>query len=429
MYQIDNFYLRAVALLAAQFQGNGLNGGMTNFQKLLYAILTQATAIEAQLVLLNTMRNILTAQGVQLDGIGQILGLARIPGQSDDSYRQALIFQIFIDQISGSPEQVITVLKTLTQASKIWYIEVFPAAYQMATNGLVFPTNPSDLVGAIQSSSPAGVNFLAVTATYDTLPFSFSGDVILEPLYVAPNPDDIFQLNPFYVDPGTGGVQLYVNAGETENSAFGGGFAEAYYDFTVDTTGAGQLTRSYNDKRKYSTPILGDFMSVPIKKPTVFPVWADEDQNDDESKQNNVETPPPEKQQYGWARLEFPPRNWFNWLGRYTWRWLNWLNQQEAQATVVEANAGNLYTTTVYNFSNLPSQGALLTINVIDEGDASNFYSGIAYAPQTVVSAITINQIAASSLTVSTISTAGVVTIGGGTGPYIIWGQIKTIPS
>ena len=71
-----------------------------------------------------------------------------------------------------------------------------------------------------------------------------------------------------------------------------------------------------------------------VSKPTILPEWAENDVVDPISGQNNVLEPPPEKKLEGWARLEYPPRNWFNWLARYTWRWLNWLNQQEEQSIV-----------------------------------------------------------------------------------------------
>lgn len=265
MVDIPDYYDRAVSLLASQFQIRLPDGARTNFQKMIYAISTQSQFIQDQINLLDSMRSLDTAQGVQLDGLGQIIGLARVPGQPDDSaiidgvyvqgYRESLQFQIFINQSSGTPEQVIAILKFLTQATKIWYNEVYPAAYQMATNGLVFPPNPSDLVAAIQSVSPAAVNFIGVTATYNTNPFVFSNDPFDEQLYVAPNIADPLELHPFQVDPGAGNVDLFINRGQTTNPDFGGGFAEAIWVneptipevYVIDTTGAGQLAEVIMD--------------------------------------------------------------------------------------------------------------------------------------------------------------------------------------
>ena len=104
MVDIANYYERGVALLASQFQIRNPDGSPTNLQKIIKAIASQAQKINTQQQLLQTMRYLNTAQGVQLDGLGQILGLARIPGESDASYREALQFQIFINQSHGTPE-------------------------------------------------------------------------------------------------------------------------------------------------------------------------------------------------------------------------------------------------------------------------------------------------------------------------------------
>lgn len=247
MVNIPNFYDRCVALLASQFQIRLPDGGRTNFQKMLFAISTMSQLINDQETLLQTMRYLNTAQGVQLDGIGQIVGLPRNPNETDANYRERLQFQIFVNGSSGTPEQVMRILAFLTRANKIWFFEAYPASYTMATDGLVFPNPPSDLVTAIQSASPAGVEFSAVIATYGTVPFVFSGDPFISPFFVAPNPNDILELHQFQADPGTGPEDFFVNSGQTDNPDFGGGFAEAlgfYPNYTYDNTGAGQLTEA-----------------------------------------------------------------------------------------------------------------------------------------------------------------------------------------
>jgi hypothetical protein len=157
-----------------------------------------------------------------------------------------------------------------------------------------------------------------------------------------------------------------------------------------------------------------------VSKPTVLPQWAENDVVDPVSGQNNVLEPPTEKQDEGWDRLEFPPRQWFNWLGRYTYRWLQWLNQQEEQSRVVD-NSGTDPIADVVT-------GGMCIIYVTDTTTPANFYHGIAYVPPSPGGAITVTQIAASTLTVSTISVSGILTAAGGSGNYIIYGQMKTIP-
>jgi len=254
MVDIPNYFERAIALLASQFQIRNPDGSPTNLQKVVKALCMEAQVLNEQQQLLITMRYLNTAEGVQLDGLGQILGLPRVPGQTDQSYREDLQFQIFVNQSNGTPEEVIFILKYLTEASKVWYDELYPAAYEMATNGLVgldavrFPgTNPSDLVDAIQNVSPAGVSFAALIATYNVDPFSFSSDPITEQFFVSPDPNNPTDLHPLQVDPGSGPVNFYIQRGETVDPNFGGGFAEAlgnYPDYTIDPTNAGIMVEA-----------------------------------------------------------------------------------------------------------------------------------------------------------------------------------------
>jgi hypothetical protein len=160
-----------------------------------------------------------------------------------------------------------------------------------------------------------------------------------------------------------------------------------------------------------------------VLKPTVLPVWADLDQVDPISLQNNVLTPPPEYQQYGWTLKQFPPRNWFNWLGRYTYRWLAYLSQQDAQGNTVSASNA-VPTDVIFDSVN----GGLAYIYVVDTGNAAAVYHGMVYLPPASVGA-TFVDIKKVTINTPSISASGTVTISGGTGPYIVYGQMKTIPS
>jgi hypothetical protein len=161
-----------------------------------------------------------------------------------------------------------------------------------------------------------------------------------------------------------------------------------------------------------------------VSKPSVLPQWAIDDQVDPVSMQNNVLTPPPAFQMYGWLRSQFPPRQWFNWLGRLTYNALAWLFQQEAQAIVATDSGSGAV---VFNVTT----GGLCTLWVVDTGSGggSNFYNGIAYVPPSPGSPVAMNKIANGTLTISSISTSGGVTVSGGVGPYLLWGQTKTVPS
>lgn len=172
MVQITNHFQRAISLLASQFRKNKPDGTLTNLQRLIQVLVTPAQEIEDVNWELKTERFLDSAIGAQLDALGQIIGIARNPGESDDDYRERLQFQIFINSSKGTPEDVIRIISFLTKSTRIWYHETYPAAFQLETNGLVFPDPPNELNQAIKNASPAGVNYAPITATYN-VPISF----------------------------------------------------------------------------------------------------------------------------------------------------------------------------------------------------------------------------------------------------------------
>ena len=240
MVDITNFSQRAIALLAGQFQDQPTPITYTNLQKLIRAACVSATNIQTQIQKLIFQRSIETAVGIQLDGLGQILGLARLVGQSDDSYRQALIFQIFLNSSSGTPEQLIQALSFFLGNSTIRYIDNFPASYLLESNAPIsaYPPNPNAVATAIQNLSPAGVEFGAIIATYNHLTFSFASDATNNPLYVVPDPAfSAVQLEMSSTD------YLYVDGGAFLNPGLGGTFGETGYP-NYDCPGAGQFAEA-----------------------------------------------------------------------------------------------------------------------------------------------------------------------------------------
>jgi len=65
-----------------------------------------------------------------------------------------------------------------------------------------------------------------------------------------------------------------------------------------------------------------------------FPRWASEDEIDPISGQNNVIEPPVERKSSGWTRHEVPPRQWWNWLHRKTFEWLQFLDETRGQLEI-----------------------------------------------------------------------------------------------
>lgn len=221
--QITNVYERAFALLVSQFRDSKEDGSDSNWQKLIKSIAFSFQGIEDVNFELFSERWLLTAIGIQLDLIGELLGLARYDNESDEDYRFRLQTQIFINISKGTPEDSINLLRILTRASYIRYSELQPAAFQLETNGTTFP-NPWNLLNeSIKQVSPAGVAYTPITATLGVeIPFQMGGNQALDPFYVSPDAINLAQLE---VDIPAASL-LYVNNGNVNSDNILGGLAE-----------------------------------------------------------------------------------------------------------------------------------------------------------------------------------------------------------
>lgn len=242
MVAIPNHFERALALLASQFREEGVGGGYTNFQKLIKALTVSLQELDDLNQDLKNNRSLDTAIGQQLDGLGEILGLPRIPGESDDSYRERLRFQLYINSAKGTPEEIIRAVKQITQSSFVWYHELYPAAYQLVIDGITFPDPPNLLIESLASIGPAGVQYPPITSTYGSPnPFTFGADSAND-LLIVTDPNDPSLFVNLQVTDGVNTYLLEVNANRVPFTATTGGFAELNLDGSVNITDAGQLS-------------------------------------------------------------------------------------------------------------------------------------------------------------------------------------------
>lgn len=154
-----------------------------------------------------------------------------------------------------------------------------------------------------------------------------------------------------------------------------------------------------------------------VSKPTTLPKWAENDVVDPISQQNNVLEPPTEKQDEGWSRLEFPPRQWFNWLSRWVYRWILWFKQQEEQSVVTDGDGVGLFVT----------DDSLIEIVAVDKVTPANYLYAVGY--KGAGSAPVLNVIDSNVLTLGAGTIGGDQPISGGTpSNVIVYGQTKIIP-
>jgi hypothetical protein len=143
-----------------------------NFDKLLISIAARFQGLETVLFDLLFKRSLDVATGKQLDGIGQIVDLARVPGQTDTSYRFAIKTRFITLTKSGTVEDVIQAFRNVTGAVTASYTEVYPATFQISGLPTVDVTDhdvAAFINATMQGIKAAGINMILSTITGFTL--------------------------------------------------------------------------------------------------------------------------------------------------------------------------------------------------------------------------------------------------------------------
>jgi len=135
------------ARLLSQFKDKPL------IEAILNAIGEQVQDYEDATIELNELLNISTQVGVQLDGIGTIVGEAR-GGLSDPDYRTALYTRIAALYGSGTGEDVIAAYVNATGATQVDLRPNYPAGLDI--DGDV--AEPAGLIDTLEASAAAGVH-------------------------------------------------------------------------------------------------------------------------------------------------------------------------------------------------------------------------------------------------------------------------------
>jgi len=117
---IKNYSSRMVDLLVEQFElSEELKDQLSSFGDLVQEIENAGSDFESN-------RNLLVAGGVNLDGLGEIVGESR-NGRNDTEYRTGIQFRIFLNRSSGEIEVIQDFVKYVTGSSYAKLEEIFPA--------------------------------------------------------------------------------------------------------------------------------------------------------------------------------------------------------------------------------------------------------------------------------------------------------------
>ena len=119
----------AQANLISQFRGRA------NIEALLDALVTQCQDIEDTGFEIITETAIATAVGVQLDGLGDIVGIER-GGSADAEFRVRIEAQVLVNKSSGTIPQLLEILEVLG-ASSITLSEYYPAKMEIQVDSIL----------------------------------------------------------------------------------------------------------------------------------------------------------------------------------------------------------------------------------------------------------------------------------------------------
>lgn len=119
-------------------------------------------------------RAINTAEGLNLDKLGAIVGAERPDGVSDRVYRVIIYGSASANVSQGETENVITTYKLLTQASDVRLYEEFPAGISVFSNGALDGETTPFVEQYLKKAIAAGVKLITYGLFSDEVGFGFA---------------------------------------------------------------------------------------------------------------------------------------------------------------------------------------------------------------------------------------------------------------
>jgi hypothetical protein len=161
----------ALARLLEQFKGN------PQMREMIRTWVEQVQELEAVAFEAIRQKAIDDAEGVQLDGIGQIIGQPR-NGADDPTYRLRLKARILLNKSSGTLPQILDMFRLLVpEATGFDLAQLFPKSFRLEVEGAILSdADAAELGRILTSAAPAGTHASLITSSApkaDT--FTFGG--------------------------------------------------------------------------------------------------------------------------------------------------------------------------------------------------------------------------------------------------------------
>lgn len=149
--------------------------GKPRIQGLLQALVNQIQDLEDSTFAIDAGRQLINAQGIQLDGIGQIVGINR-NGLSDAVYLLFIYGKIGENFSDGTIPALLTIIQNLFRAASLIFQDVYPAGVSVQVLGTPLdPSLYSLAISLVKSSLGAGIKLTFIGGSPTTDVFRFDG--------------------------------------------------------------------------------------------------------------------------------------------------------------------------------------------------------------------------------------------------------------
>lgn len=118
------------------------------------------------------------AEGAVLDRIADLVGVTRMPGDTDDVLRLAIQAGISRNVAEGEPERVLATFRLLVDQQFVLIHECFPGGIILGSAHHFADQNEvNEILNVVESILPAGVRVEYITTFDETEPFAFDGNL------------------------------------------------------------------------------------------------------------------------------------------------------------------------------------------------------------------------------------------------------------